>query len=271
MNSVNRTLYIPLYGKALVSRKGILLQDQKAEEIWNAAGIKLRGKSRSKWLAYYMAMRASVFDEWTKERLAGNMADGIVLHIGCGLDGRAERVGNSSVCWYDVDFADVIRERRKYYSEDAHYHMEEADVRTNEWMKQLPRAGKALVIMEGVSMYLSGKERKALLEGICGQFEQVRILMDCYSVFAANMSKYKNPINDVGVYTVYGMDDPAEMENDRGLRLIKEHPITPKEKIRELKKSEQAVFSMLYGGKLAQKLYRIYEYGTENENQREKI
>ena len=27
MNEVNKTLYIPLYGKAEVSRKGIILQD----------------------------------------------------------------------------------------------------------------------------------------------------------------------------------------------------------------------------------------------------
>ena len=36
MNSVNKTLYIPLYGKAYVSRRGIILSDPKAEEIWNA-------------------------------------------------------------------------------------------------------------------------------------------------------------------------------------------------------------------------------------------
>ena len=34
MTEVNKTLYIPLYGKAFVSRKGIILRDAKAEEIW---------------------------------------------------------------------------------------------------------------------------------------------------------------------------------------------------------------------------------------------
>ena len=62
MNSVNKTLYIPLYGKAYVSRKGLFLEDKKAEEIWNAEGFMLRGKAKSKWLAYYMGIRAAVFD-----------------------------------------------------------------------------------------------------------------------------------------------------------------------------------------------------------------
>lgn len=50
MNEVNKTLYIPLYGKAEVSRKGIILQDPIAEKIWKAEGFKITGKAKSKWL-----------------------------------------------------------------------------------------------------------------------------------------------------------------------------------------------------------------------------
>ena len=67
MNSVNKTLYIPLYGKSYVSKKGIFLDDKKAEEIWEAEGFALKGKSKSKWLAYYMGARSAVFDEWVKK------------------------------------------------------------------------------------------------------------------------------------------------------------------------------------------------------------
>ena len=70
MNSVNKTLYIPLYGKAYVSRKGIILDDKWAEKIWDAEGFKLKGKSKSKWLAYYMGIRSAVFDGWVKEKMA---------------------------------------------------------------------------------------------------------------------------------------------------------------------------------------------------------
>jgi len=43
MNSVNKTLYIPLYGKSYVSKRGIFLDDKKAEEIWEAEGFALKG------------------------------------------------------------------------------------------------------------------------------------------------------------------------------------------------------------------------------------
>ena len=90
MNEVNKTLYIPLFGKSYVSKKGIILEDKKAEKIWESEGFALRGKSKSKWLAYYMGMRARVFDDWTRDRLLEHPT-ATVLHIGCGLDSRVER------------------------------------------------------------------------------------------------------------------------------------------------------------------------------------
>ena len=50
MDQVNKTLYIPLYGKAQVSRQGIILRDESAERIWAAEGFKLKGKAKPKML-----------------------------------------------------------------------------------------------------------------------------------------------------------------------------------------------------------------------------
>ena len=104
MNSVNKTLYIPLYGKSYVSKRGIFLDDKKAEEIWEAEGFALKGKSKSKWLAYYMGVRSAVFDEWVKKQVA-DVQDAVVIHIGCGMDSRVLRVGTINQKWYDIDFA----------------------------------------------------------------------------------------------------------------------------------------------------------------------
>ena len=84
MNEVNKTLFIPLYGKSTVSEQHIILSDPDAERIWQAESFPIRGKSKSKWLAYNMAMRARVFDDWTDSMLRKHK-DALVLHIGCGL------------------------------------------------------------------------------------------------------------------------------------------------------------------------------------------
>lgn len=259
MNNINKTLYIPLYGKAFVSKKGIILHDAKAEEIWSAEGFKLKGKSKSKWLAYYMGMRSAVFDSWLKEELSA-MNDATVLHIGCGMDSRAMRIGETEHLWYDIDFPEVIKERKKYYAESSKYHMLGIDVRSAQLTENIPKGENAIIVMEGVSMYLETEELKLLLKNLAKHFSRVHILMDCYTLFAAKMSKFKNPINDVGVTSVYGLDDPRILEENTGVAFIKEHEMTPDILINDLKGMEKWVFKKFFAGKFSKKLYRLYEF-----------
>lgn len=258
MNNVNKTLYIPLYGKAYVSEKGIFLNDKKAEEIWEAEGFLLKGKSKSKWLAYYMGIRSAVFDEWVKQQITDEQ-DAVVIHIGCGMDSRVMRVGNINHRWYDVDFPEVIEERRKYYSESAYYKMLAGDVRDNNWLRNIPEKYHAIVVMEGVSMYLKTEEMHKLIASLCEHFEKISFLMDSYTVLAAKMSKHKNPINDVGVTEVYGTDNPESFQHGKFI-FIKEHSMIPQKYIDELRGVEKYIFQKLYAGNFSKNLYRMFEY-----------
>jgi len=262
MNNVNKTLYIPLYGKAYVSRKGVILRDPKAEEIWEAEGFALKGKAKSKWLAYYMGMRSAVFDRWLEEKLR-EYPDAVVLHLGCGLDSRCLRVRHGGL-WLDVDFPEVIRERQRHYREEGNYRMVGADLRQEGWLAQVPRE-RAVVVMEGVSMYLTSEERNRLLKNLGDHFSRVELLMDCYTVLAAKATKYKNPINQVGVTEVHGLDDPAEPAKGTALRFMEELDMTPPRLIGELKGLEQTIFRKVFAGSFSRKLYRLYAYRREVE------
>ena len=256
MENVSRTLYIPLYGKALVSRRGLILRDPDAERIWASSGMTLKGKSASKWLAYNMGMRSAVFDSWLRQQLTGHAA---VLHLGCGLDSRCSRVKCPNP-WYDVDFPAVIEERRKHFAESDTYHMIGCDLR-EDFLKEIPAGGTAIVVMDGISMYLNPEQLQSLMTRLCNRFEQVSLLMDCYTEFAAKASKYKNPINDVGVTKVYGLDDPKILESDR-LTFRQELDMTPDDLINQLAGAEKLIFRKLYAGAVARKMYRLYEYQT---------
>lgn len=258
MNSVNKTLYIPLYGKSYVSKKGLFLNDKKAEEIWETEGFSLKGKSKSKWLAYYMGVRSAVFDEWLKQQME-NLPDAVVVHIGCGMDSRVIRVDTESHKWYDVDFSEVIKERKRYYAESDNYKMIAGDARDRRWLTTITENKSAIVVMEGVSMYLTIEEMRNLSDSLCAHFEQVVLLVDCYTSFAAKISKHRNPINDVGVTEVYGIDDPQAYQSEK-LTYIKEHTMIPKKYIDELKGFEKLVFAKLYAGSFSKKLYRLFEY-----------
>ena len=246
-----------MHGKAYVSKKGIILNDKKAEELWDRADIKLKGKSKSKWLAYFMAMRAKVFDNWVSDKVK-EYPNNIILHLGCGLDSRVLRVNIDNI-WYDIDLKDVIDERKQHYDESDNYKMLAGDLKEDGWLKDIPDDKHAIIIMEGVSMYLSKEELKLLTQRLAAHFKTLNFMMDCYSVKAARLSKVKNPINDVGVYDVYGYDNPYLFENDT-LKFEGEQDMTPHYLIEQLQGLEMKIFKLLYAGDFSKDLYRVFEY-----------
>ena len=258
MNEVNKTLFIPLYGKALVSSQNKILKDPSAERIWEAEGFLLHGKAKSKWLAYNMAMRARVFDDWTDAMLADNQ-DALVLHVGCGLDSRYQRVKQSYGLWIDCDLEDVISIRRKYYEETEKYRMKALDATVSEQIRLLPESKTAIVVLEGISMYLSNEQLQEFFKTLQEKYETLHILMDVYTKFGAKASKYKNPVNDVGVTKLYGIDDIEGFLGNLRIYLKKEHSFTPKKLVDELNTFDRKFFEMMFTGRIYGKIYRLYE------------
>ena len=109
-------------------------------------------------------------------------------------------------------------------------------------------------------MYFSFTQLQNLLSRIETHFRNVYLLMDCYSNFAAKASKYKNPINDVGVHSVYGLDNPASLCTNMKMKYKEEKEMTPISLIEQLDKSEQLIFKKLYSSGFAKNLYHMYEF-----------
>lgn len=258
MNEINKTLFIPLYGKAQVSRQNIILLDKRAEEIWDKEAFPITGKARSKWLTYYMAMRARVFDDWTDAMLRQNK-NALVLHIGCGLDSRCLRVKERYTKWIDADFADVILQRKHYFEETTNYSMTVVDASKSDDIKKLPDSSDVIVILEGISMYLTNNELKALFCTLQEKYTTVHLLMDIYTEFAAKASKYKNPVNEVGVTKVYGVANMEQLVSGTKLKVKDEHSLTPSSLINELKGFDKIFFKAMFAGKMAGKIYKLYE------------
>ena len=256
MNEVSRTLFIPLYGKTQVSEKGIILNDPMAERIWKAEAFPIHGKS--KWLAYNMAMRARVFDDWTEAMLRAN-SDALVLHIGCGLDSRCLRVKKTYANWIDADFPEVLSLRRKYYEENDAYHMMAIDASKAEQSARLPDSETAIVVLEGISMYLTNAQVRCMLRAFEKKYTQLHILMDVYTEFGAKASRYKNPVNDMGVTELYGIDDVKALLDDTRIKLKAEHSFTTDRLINELKPFERVFFRTMFAEKIYRRIYRLYE------------
>jgi O-methyltransferase involved in polyketide biosynthesis len=110
--------------------------------------------------------------------------------LGCGLDGRAFRLGlPPSVRWFDVDQPAVIELRRRLYDDTEHYRMIGSSVTDSQWLDQIPTGRPTLVVAEGLLMYLDETQVRQLLQRLTDRFDCGEMLFDTVWPSAPRLSK----------------------------------------------------------------------------------
>ncbi len=130
-------------------------------------------------------MRTRKFDERVRNFLARH-PDGVVVHIGCGLDTRFERVDDGRVEWFDLDLPEVVELRRKLIHEQGErYHLLSGSVLDFKWLDEvrllLPRP--FLFMAEGVFPYFEETQVKDLFLTIQKNFTGAEIVCDAHTPF----------------------------------------------------------------------------------------
>ena len=258
LNNESKTLFIPLYGKALMSKQNLFIKDTKAEEIISSIDYDFKTLKQSKWLSMYMAARARQIDELCNKYINIH-ENSVIVHLGCGLDSRVLRVNQEYKMWYDLDFENVIELRKQYYTETDKYKMIEKSVTDFEWLNEIIEKEEVLIIAEGLTMYLSEEEIKSILDKINNKFRKCILIFDAYSKKAVKASKIKNPVNQMNAQIKFGIDKKEEiLKLNTNLKYIKEYVIQYKEE--NLKGLTKTIFEKIYCGKIAQSYYKIYEF-----------
>jgi len=168
-----------------------------------------------------VATRAATFDQLTTGYLA-DYPNATVLHVGCGMDSRAFRVNPSaSVQWFDVDYPDVIDLRRQLFPERNAYRLIGAPLGDLRWLDQVPQDRPALLIAEGVLMYLSEAEVRALLSALVGHFPGGMMIFDV--VHPMILKRVGSNVGGTGATYKWALDDPQDIKQlEPKLELIKE-------------------------------------------------
>lgn len=136
-----------------------------------------------------MALRAEQLDDWCTDFLR-RQPDAVVLHLGCGLDGRAFRLAvPPSVSWFDVDQPGVIGLRRRLYDDTDRCRMIGSSVTDAQWLKQVPTGRPTLVVAEGLLMYLREDDVRQLLAHLTDRFDGGEMFFDTLSEPAPLLSR----------------------------------------------------------------------------------
>jgi O-methyltransferase involved in polyketide biosynthesis len=191
--SVEWTNLVTLYLRAYESRsKRPILGDKAAADAVDRIDYDFRRIHRMSLPAsnqYLVALRARRLDDWCADYLARH-PNAVVLHLGCGLDGRAFRLDvPPSVTWFDVDQPGVIGLRRELYEDADGYRMIGSSVTELQWLDRVPTGRPALVVAEGLLMYLREDEVRRLLQRLIDRFPGGEMHFDTLSALAPLMSK----------------------------------------------------------------------------------
>jgi methyltransferase (TIGR00027 family) len=239
LSDVEKTLLIPLYIRALESqRPDALIKDERAEAVVR----QLDQESLRKTAALtedtgraVVILKGREFDRIARDFMARN-ADAAVVHVGCGLDTRFERVAerDGRVEWYDLDLPEVIALRRKLVGgEGPRHHFLACSVLESGWQDAISAKGRRpfLFLAEGVLMYFEEGQVKTLVRSLRDRFPGAELVFDAFSPFHVRIHNNKVDRTGIGSHLRWalkngrdleGWSGPSASSDTRGIRLLNE-------------------------------------------------
>ncbi len=208
------TMLATLYARALDSRAPRpILRDEAATRAVERIEYDFRRTGITATTAAGVALRGRQRDAWSRGFLAAH-PEATVLHLACGLDTRAQRLGvPPGVRWIDLDHPDVVALRERLLpAPSGDYRLVAGSVTDEGWLESVPADRPAVAVFEGLSMYLREDDGRRLIERITGRFPSGQLLFDAYGTIAIRMQKLVPAVRRAGATLHWGIDDPRELE-----------------------------------------------------------
>jgi O-methyltransferase involved in polyketide biosynthesis len=224
-NVVAETLLMPLYARALEAQyPAPLLRDDKAVALvrqidYDFSRFKLRGHDQAT-----IIMRMGEFDRQARGFLARH-PEAVVVHIGCGLDTRFDRVDNGQVEWYDLDLPEVINLRRSLMDETPRCRLIGCSVFDSAWLDVVSiHAGRPfLFLAEGVLPYFEEAQVKDLVLLFKERFPGAELVCDAMTPFMVRSLNLELAFTRLAARLHWGLKRGRDLESwGAGIRLLDE-------------------------------------------------
>lgn len=226
LGPISQTLLINVCIRVLESRRpDPLLRDEQAIRIVDRLGLDPQAwvKTREPDLTFAV-MRMVQFDSQARSFLESD-PDGAVVDIGCGLDGRLERIDNGRVQWFGLDLPEVIAARRELLPEAPRACLIAGSSLDFGWMEALAawRERPVLFLAEGVLPYFTEGQVRSLVLALKDCFPGAELVFDTTSPFLIKLHNQNPDLKKTGARLHWGPRRSAELERwGPGLRLLGE-------------------------------------------------
>jgi O-methyltransferase involved in polyketide biosynthesis len=226
-NDVAETLLIALYARAQEARQPApLVRDARAaalvEQIdYDFARLRLQSHDQ-----VFTMMRVREFDRRARDFLARH-PQAVVIHIGCGLNTRFERVAerHATVTWYDLDLPEVIALRRQLIAEAERCQLLGCSVFEESWLETVSvhASRPFLFLAEGVFPYFEEAQVKALFLTFMQRFPGAELVCDAMSPLMVWVNNLHLRYFRAGARLHWGLRRGRDPESwGEGIRLLNE-------------------------------------------------
>lgn len=176
LSGVPETMLQTVYARAKESRTRGAIQDKKAEELVEKLGYDFSLADKDAAMHDGVIARTIVLDRLVRNYLAAN-PESVVVNIACGLDTRCYRM-QGYAHWYNLDLPETIAVRRSLLPEEGTV-SQIAMSAMEDWGAEIAEHDvPALVIIEGLTMYLNETDVKQIFSRIAERFGQAVVLAE---------------------------------------------------------------------------------------------
>jgi O-methyltransferase involved in polyketide biosynthesis len=226
LGGISETLLIPLYVRAKESQRlDAMIKDDRAVAMVNQIDCDFSKFKMQQHDEVGVIMRMNKFDSHMRNFLVQN-PEAVVVHIGCGLDTRFERVDNGRVDWFDLDMPEVMVLRQKLIPVgNSRYHTLATSVFEAGWLEEVSRFSPrpCMFLAEGVFPYFEEAQVKALFLTLRDRFPESELVCDAHTPFVVRTDNLQLALSKVSARLRWGLKHGKDVESwGEGLVLLDE-------------------------------------------------
>lgn len=224
LSGVPETMLQTVYARAKETRGRGAIRDDKAVEIVEKLDYDFSLADKDAAMHSGVIARTIVLDRLTDAYLRENPG-AVVVNIGCGLDTRCYRMHGYSR-WYNLDLPETMAVREKLLPESGTI-SQIAMSAMDDWGGAIAESGvPALVIIEGLTMYLSETDVRRIFSVVSGRFAAATVFVETMNPAVVRRFKEKS-IEGSGAKFRWGVKNGAALAALLpGFRFVEEHCLT---------------------------------------------
>ena len=208
LTGVPETMLQTIYARAKESKGRGAICDKKAEEIVSRLDYDFSLADKETAMHSGVIARTIVLDRLTTAWLAAHPG-GVVVNIACGLDTRCYRM-KGYAHWYNLDLPETMAVRAKLLPESSLISQIAMSAMDN-WGDEIKeKTVPVLVIIEGLTMYLSEADVQRIFAVISGRFQKATVFVEIMNPMIVKQFKEKS-IDASNAKFVWGVKNGAAL------------------------------------------------------------